>query len=127
MNKKLIYLTLLGGLLILLLAACSQGTPEPAATQENQPTSTLLAVPIATILPEPTVKEQVFVPAFEETACPFDVPEGAAVSCGFVVVPEDHFNLDGKTIRIAVLIRSSSWLADLAKRPWPMPPRWPPF
>ena len=101
MNKKLIYLTLLGGILTLLLAACSQATPEPAVVQENQPTSTLPAEPIETIHPEPTAKEQVFVPSFEEADCPFEVPEGVAVSCGFVVVPEDHFNMDGKTLRIA--------------------------
>jgi pimeloyl-ACP methyl ester carboxylesterase len=104
MNKKPIYLTLLGGLLILFLAACSQGTPEPAAVQEIQPTSTLPAEPTVTIPPEPTATEQAFVPEFEETSCPFEVPEGAPVSCGFVLVPEDHFNDSGKTLRIAVVV-----------------------
>jgi pimeloyl-ACP methyl ester carboxylesterase len=94
MNKKFFSLTLLGGLLVLLLAACSQATPEPAVIEQDLPT--------ATPLPEPTPTEGVFVPVFEETDCFFDVPEGAPVSCGFVVVPEDHFNDNGKTLRIAM-------------------------
>jgi pimeloyl-ACP methyl ester carboxylesterase len=32
------------------------------------------------------------------------VPEGAPVECGFVVVPEDHSEPDGSTIRLAVAI-----------------------
>jgi pimeloyl-ACP methyl ester carboxylesterase len=42
------------------------------------------------------------VATFEESPCPFDIPEGAPVECGFVVVPEDHDNPAGPTIRLAV-------------------------
>ncbi len=41
---------------------------------------------------------------FEEGPCPFDVPEGAPVVCGFVVVPEDHNDPDGPTIKLAVAV-----------------------
>jgi pimeloyl-ACP methyl ester carboxylesterase len=43
-------------------------------------------------------------PTFEEASCPFDLPEGAPVECGFVVVPEDHNDPDGPTIRLAVVV-----------------------
>jgi ABC-2 type transport system ATP-binding protein len=42
--------------------------------------------------------------SFEEAPCPFDIPEGAMIECGFVVVPEDHNNPAGPTIRIAVAV-----------------------
>jgi pimeloyl-ACP methyl ester carboxylesterase len=44
------------------------------------------------------------VPRFEPGSCPFDVPEGIAFRCGFVVVPEDHSDPDGPTIRLAVAV-----------------------
>ncbi len=54
---------------------------------------------------EPTVRpRQEVVPTFEEAPCLFDVPEDAPVVCGFVVVPEDHSNPDGPTIRLAVVV-----------------------
>ncbi|GEM_PF-405858 len=54
---------------------------------------------------EPLVEpRQEYVPTFEQASCPFDVPEGAPVVCGFVVVPEDHNDPAGPTIRLAVVI-----------------------
>ena len=54
---------------------------------------------------EPPVKpRQEYVPTFEKARCPFDVPEGTPVECGFVVVPEDHNDPAGPTIRLAVAI-----------------------
>jgi len=44
------------------------------------------------------------VPRFEKTACPFDVWGSYRVECGFVVVPEDHKDPDGPTIRLATAI-----------------------
>ena len=47
------------------------------------------------------------VPFFETSSCPFDLPEGAEgnqVVCGFVVVPEDHEEPTGRTIRLATVI-----------------------
>jgi pimeloyl-ACP methyl ester carboxylesterase len=96
MNKKNFCLTLSGGLLILLLAACSQPTPETIIEGDPQPTETIAI--------EPTATEEAFTPVFEEAVCPFEHPQEAAISCGFVVVPEDHLNHNGKTIRVAVAV-----------------------
>jgi pimeloyl-ACP methyl ester carboxylesterase len=98
-------------------AACGGATPslEPTIT-EPEPTAMVRAAPSATpepdgtkppSAPEPTqtveeIGEQV--PRFEPDQCPFDVPSGAAVECGFVVVPEDHDDPSGSTIRLAVVI-----------------------
>ena len=43
------------------------------------------------------------VPRFEPAPCPFDVPAGQEVECGFVVVPEEHANPDSDTIRLSVV------------------------
>lgn len=82
-------------IVVLLISACSGGaaptaTPEPTATAV-EPTPTV----------EPTPEP---VATFEEGPCPFDVPEGAPVECGFVVVPEDHNDPDGPTIKLAVAV-----------------------
>jgi len=54
---------------------------------------------------EPPVEpRQGYVPIFEQTRCPFDVPAGAPVECGFVAVPEDHNDPFGPTVRLAVAI-----------------------
>ena len=45
-----------------------------------------------------------YVPRFEQGSCPFKVSEGAVVECGFVVLPEDHSDPTGPTIRLAVAI-----------------------
>src|SRR5512135_2043300 len=39
---------------------------------------------------------------FEEGPCPFNVSGISKVQCGYVVVPEDHANPNGPTIRLAV-------------------------
>jgi pimeloyl-ACP methyl ester carboxylesterase len=43
---------------------------------------------------------------YEQKPCPFVVSEGQEdrVDCGFVVVPEDHSNPDGPSIRLAVVV-----------------------
>jgi len=52
---------------------------------------------------EPQVKlRREYVPTFEKAPCPLDVPAGSPVECGFVVVPEDHNDPTGPTIRLAV-------------------------
>lgn len=44
-------------------------------------------------------------PVFEAAECPFTVPAGTTITCGFVVVPEDHFDsANTNTIRLAVAI-----------------------
>jgi pimeloyl-ACP methyl ester carboxylesterase len=40
--------------------------------------------------------------------CPFTVPLGLNVQCGYLTVPEDHDQPDGATIRLAVAILKSS-------------------
>jgi pimeloyl-ACP methyl ester carboxylesterase len=44
------------------------------------------------------------VPRFEGAPCPFDVWGDAPVECGFVVVPADHKDPEGPTIRLATAI-----------------------
>ena len=96
MNKKFLHLTLLTGFMTLLLSACGQPSPEPTAVREHQPSET---IPL-----EPTAAEEAFIPVFEEAACPFERPEEAAISCGTVVVPEDHFSPNERSLRIAVVV-----------------------
>jgi pimeloyl-ACP methyl ester carboxylesterase len=91
--------------MLLGMPACGgRATPEP--TETATPTEVGLE-PTATVEPTPT-EEPSAEPAatFEEAPCPFDidVPEGVVVECGFVVVPEDHNEPDGPTIRLAVAV-----------------------
>lgn len=68
------------GLVLILAAACTGApTPQPAAT--SAPTG---------------------VPRFEATDCWFNEPPGEEVECGWLIVPEDHANPDGPTIKLAV-------------------------
>jgi pimeloyl-ACP methyl ester carboxylesterase len=77
--------------LALLLASCNP-TKTPASTvSDPEPTVTTTSVQ------EPRA-------SFEAAPCPFDVPQGAPVECGFVIVPEDHNNPASETIRIALAI-----------------------
>ena len=64
----------------IVLAACA--TPTPAATPSPSP--------------------QPDAPRFEAADCPFDEPLGQDVECGYLIVPEDRAQPDGKTIRLAV-------------------------
>jgi pimeloyl-ACP methyl ester carboxylesterase len=94
--KKSLFGLLIG---LLLISACGGGatsTPEPTMAPEATATT---EEPTATV--EPTQEP---VATFEVGPCPFQVPEGAPVQCGFVVVPEDHNDPDGPTIRLAVLV-----------------------
>jgi len=93
---------LLLGLLVavLLISACGGGPP----TSAPEPAETAAPTEVA---PEPTATIQPTqepVATFEEAPCPFDVPEGTPVECGFVVVPEDHNDPAGPTIRLAVAV-----------------------
>jgi len=86
---------LLALLIVVLLASACDGattsTPEPTATPAVEPTPTV----------QPTAEPAA---TFEEGPCPFDVPEGAPVECGFVIVPEDHNDPNGPTIKLAVAV-----------------------
>ena len=48
------------------------------------------------------------IPAFEEAACAFEIPEGFNPRCGYLVVPEDRSQPDGRTIRLHVAIFEST-------------------
>lgn len=101
-------LILLGTLtLILLLTGCASEAPLPTPTiaaPELTATPEPMSEPTATDEPTPEP-----VATFEEAPCPFDVPDGAAAECGFVVVPENHGNPGGPLIRLAtVIVRDES-------------------
>jgi pimeloyl-ACP methyl ester carboxylesterase len=56
--------------------------------------------------------QDAYTPRFEPTACTFDtllpLPlDDATITCGYVVVPEQHANPQGPTIRLAVVILKS--------------------
>ncbi len=74
---------LLIGLLALVLAACNTPPALPAVT------------------PTPT-KAATGGKGFEKTDCWFKEPTGRDVECGWLTVPEDHAQPDGKTIKLAV-------------------------
>ncbi len=44
------------------------------------------------------------VPRFEAADCPVSFPAGYRVDCGYVVVPEEHAQPDGATIRVMIAI-----------------------
>ncbi len=97
LRSYIIVLTVLA--MLLGTAACGENvtpTTEPVTT----PTE-VAVVPTAI-----TDSESTTVPAamFIETDCPFEVPVDAVVECGFVVVPEDHDDPVGPTVRIAVAV-----------------------
>jgi len=48
------------------------------------------------------------VPRFEESSCNYSTPAGVDVTCGYIVVPEDHSNPEGETIRLALVILHST-------------------
>lgn len=46
-------------------------------------------------------------PRFETSTCPFRVPGGLAVTCGYLTVPEDRSQPDSRNIQLAVAIVSA--------------------
>jgi pimeloyl-ACP methyl ester carboxylesterase len=78
-------------LLTFLLVSCNPTKTPDLTPPDPAPTST-------------TVLIQEHMPSFEPAPCPFDVPQGAPVDCGFVIVPEDHNEPGGPKIRIALAI-----------------------
>jgi len=75
--------------------------PQPTATP--RPTDTPTPKPTDTPSPTPTPMA-----VFEEASCPFDLPEGQVegetVQCGYLVVPEDRADPEGRKLRLAVAI-----------------------
>lgn len=73
-------LALVASALLLALAACSSGGGDPR--------------------PEPTA-------AFDRDPCWFEEPEGEAVKCGYLTVPEDREDPESGTIQLAVAVFSA--------------------
>ncbi len=79
----------------------STAEPEPTATTEPEPTATDEPEPTATAVPQPVAQ-------FDEASCEFDVPSGFDVTCGWLTVPEDHFDsTNEKTIQLHIAIFAS--------------------
>jgi len=47
-------------------------------------------------------------PWFEATDCPFEIPEGRTIQCGYLVVPEDRSVADSPSIRLGLAILKSN-------------------
>jgi pimeloyl-ACP methyl ester carboxylesterase len=47
-------------------------------------------------------------PRFEKTKCAFPIPEGFQPECGYLIVPEDRSQPDGRTIRLHVAVCRST-------------------
>jgi pimeloyl-ACP methyl ester carboxylesterase len=100
--------------LIWFLSAC-QASSEPAVDAPINPTATPESTAIATgekLTTEPAADTlPSFTPTFEHTPCFFEIPsnhiEGETVQCGFVIVPEDHRDPSGSTIKLATVIFKS--------------------
>ena len=43
-----------------------------------------------------------YTPKYEKADCPFDIPQGVNVECGYLVVPENRADPAGPTVRLAV-------------------------
>lgn len=95
--KRLLFALLI---VALLISACGRG--EKATPQPTRAATPTMVPPEPTATAEPTPAEPVA--TFEEGPCLFDVAEDAVVECGFVVVPEDHNDPAGPTIRIALAV-----------------------
>ena len=85
---------------------CASLTALVATKTPVLPTATPQPTKTATPTPDPT--EAIYVPTFEPIDCPFRVPEGATVECGFVDVPEDRSGDLTDTIRLPVAVYRSS-------------------
>lgn len=107
--KKLMLLATLT--LVFIFSGCASEAPSPTPTA-TRPQPTLAPTVTAQPTVEPTAAAEATpepVATLEEAPCPFDLPEGATVECGFVVVPEDHGNPGGPRIRLAtVIVRDES-------------------
>ncbi len=84
-----------------LSANASTATSNPPASNQ-----TLTAIP-PTSLPSP-LPTLSYAASFEDSECPFEIPDGAEVRCGFAIVPEDRSSDPSHTIRLAVAIFQSS-------------------
>ena len=105
-------ITLLGSIMVSQMTRRAAGPPAPVATATPVPsTPTPVSTPTAppTWTPTPEFRILIETPAFEQTQCPFDVPLGAQVDCGVVIVREDRAGADpNDVIRLAVAVYRSA-------------------
>jgi len=110
MNSKLLTLLVL---FTLFLVACSSAiTPTATAIRQEQTAMPTEVTPEPTAIVEPrpalTEEPEPQPAAFQEAPCPFALPpghvEGETVECGYLAVPENRADPDGREIRLAVAI-----------------------
>jgi pimeloyl-ACP methyl ester carboxylesterase len=93
--------------LVTLATACDLLAPVPAlvtAVPSSTPAPTRTPGPPTTI-PAPTSVP--YTPVFDRSNCQFEIPTGAIVDCGFLVVPQDRSGNVADTIRLAVAVYRS--------------------
>ena len=78
-------------------------TPPQATVTQPPPTQTASAT--SNPSPLPTIA---YVPTFNNQTCSFDIPQGASVKCGEVIVPEDRTNPKSEMVKLAVAVFSST-------------------
>jgi ABC-type multidrug transport system ATPase subunit/pimeloyl-ACP methyl ester carboxylesterase len=92
----------------LLLTSCNQPAVPTEAVPSTIETPALVetAVPDAEEPTPPVNSLGTVMPSFEAGSCPFEIPASAeeVAECGFVIVPEDHNDPEGPTIRLAVAV-----------------------
>ncbi len=86
--------------LVVVLVACSQGTP----TSEPSATVGLTSTPSATSTPRPTDAAR---SRYRSAECLFQVAAGQVVECGYLTVPEDRRDPDGASIHLHVAVFES--------------------
>ena len=96
-----------------LLPAWSIPTqPNPSATQPASQASPSI-IPLANAASQtPAVSSEalptvVYTPQFQSAECLFEIPAGADVECGYVIVPEDRTGDASDTIQLAVAVYHS--------------------
>lgn len=78
-----------------------------STTQQPLATSTP-NVELLTVTPQPSATPTAvisldYIPIFEESDCPFDIPGEGEIRCGYVIVPENRNRSTEDTIRLAVV------------------------
>jgi pimeloyl-ACP methyl ester carboxylesterase len=59
-----------------------------------------IQAPMPGALPE---KVSTYTPRYEPADCPYEIPAGEKMECGYLIVPEDRSQPDGPTIRVQVM------------------------
>jgi pimeloyl-ACP methyl ester carboxylesterase len=103
------------GVVYLLLSArttrlTSPGAPVAVASSTVPATYTpvIVSTPTLTLVPPLVLPSPLpivaYQPLFESAKCKFDIPKGADVKCGYVIVPEDRTGDPAHTIKLAVAV-----------------------